>query len=206
MGPNLIWRRHLKRLGNRHGKKTVKQTEGDVWGCRGRQPFANQRGASEGAKPIDSSILDCQPPDPWEKAQICCLSLLVSGTFLLAWGDLMKLRKGHVFFFNYFVLRFFRKKTMSEGIVVNVYDLHMWISMDSPSADTRWGSGAWPQEWGRFACFYPVMTVWWAQGLGASASQTMVIIFKRFLSGVGCTMPWDIHKVEYSVAIKMKKS
>ena len=150
---------HLKRLGNRPGEKTVKQTEGDVWACRGRQPFANRRGASEGAKPTDSSILDCQPPDPREKAPICCLSLLVSGTFLLAGGDLMKFRKVHVFFFfNYFVLRFFRKNTMSEGVVVNVYDLHMWILMDSPSADTGWGSGACPQEWGRFACFYPVMT------------------------------------------------
>ena len=39
----------------------------------------------------------------------------------------MKFRKVHVFFFffNYLVLRFFRKNTMSEGVVVNVYDLHM---------------------------------------------------------------------------------
>lgn len=108
--------------------------EGDVWGCRGRQIFANRRGASEGTKTTDSSILDCQPPDPWEKAQICCLSLPVSGTFLLAWGDLMKLHKVQVFFFKllcasllqkeYYVRRYCCKCLWFAHVNINGFTFH----------------------------------------------------------------------------------
>lgn len=102
--------------------------------------------------------LDFQPPDLWQKIHICCLSHPVSGTFLLAWGDLMKLHKVQVFKKkNYFVLCFFRKNTMSEGIVVNIYDLHMWILMVNFPQTQGGGQGPGHRSEG----VSPVSILWW---------------------------------------------